>query len=546
MIQKIKTTILSHKIITGIILILIVSGAYFFIFKNKTSGETLYVTSTVKKGSVLVSVTGTGQVEASDTINLNPQTAGDITYVGVKVGESVAKGKLLVSVDSRDAEMALLSAQNSLAKLIKGPDPLTLLQKENGVTDSYNNGWNTVSTFINDMTIMVSNLENIYGGDGYLGYKNTSGLSSSGRTKVVLGENSFYDAKDSIDKTTKLYKSLSRTSSQEEIKNLIDTAYESSKVMSNAIKNTQTAFNYVVDDLNYGNNSETTTTQNNINSWLDSSNNYVNSLLGAINNIKESVISLNDTITGTDPLDIQSAELTVQSKQDAYNGCFIYAPFDGVIATLTAQVGEPSGSSIGTLITKQKLATISLNEVDIAKIKLGQKATLTFDAIDGLTITGVVAEIDSIGTVSQGVVSYDIKISLDVNDDRIKPGMSVSASIITDMAQDVLVVPNSAVKTQNGISYVQTFASELAPIANGAQGSPSAVLPSQVEVGIGLVDDTSTEIISGLKEGDIIVTKTIASTTTAKTTTPSILNAVGGNRATAGTRTGGGFGIPHD
>lgn len=532
MIQKTKTFILSHKVISAIIIIILVVGAYF-IFRNKATGETRYVTEQVTKGSVIATVTGTGQVEALDTINLNPKTQGDITYIGVKVGESVKRGALIASVDSRDAKISLESAKISLAKLVKRPDTLTLLQKQNSVTDSYNGGWNTVSTYVNDMNTMMSNLENIYGGDGYLGYKNAALSTKTGKNKITLGEKSYYDAKISVDQTTQLYKTLTRLSSQEEINNLINETYNSSQVVSNSIKNTESAFNYIVMDLELQNDSKTTTTRSDIASWISVSNGYINSLSSALNSIKENTQSLADTITGTDELDISASLLNVQSKQNAYNNCFVYAPFDGVVATLIAKVGESSGSSIGSLITKQKLVTISLNEVDIAKIKLGQRATLTFDAIDDLSITGVVAEIDSIGAVSQGVVTYNVKISLDISDDRVKPGMSVSATIITDTAQNVIVVPSGAIKNKNGVSYIETFDAPLATsITNQTQGSTSLVLPKQVEVVTNLVGDTTTEITSGLKEGDTIVTKTINSTTSTtsatKTTTPSILGAVSG------------------
>lgn len=539
MLQKTKTFISSHKIISGIALIIIIIGVYFIFFKNKTSGETQYVTETVSKGNITTNVTGTGQIEASDTIDLGPKTTGDIKYVGVSVGQSVKKGTLIASVNSSDAKMALLNAQISLDNLTKGPDTLTLLQKQNGLTNSYNSGWNTVSSFISDMTLVVSNLGNVYNTGGYLSYSNTTGLTSSGRAKVSQSENSYYDAQKNLDNLNKLYKTLTRASSQGDISNLINESYKSAVVISNAVKDTENSFNYVVDYFSVSSSdSSATTTRTNITSWLTSSNSYVNNLSSATNSIKENTQSLQDTTTSITSLDIQAAQLSVQSKQDAYNGCFIYAPFDGVIATLTAQVGQPSGSTIGTLITKQQLATISLNEVDIAKIKLGQKATLTFDAIDGLSITGVVSEIDSVGTVSQGVVSYNVKISLDVGDNRIKPGMSVSATVITDSAQDVIVIPSSAIKTQNGISHVEIFSSPLAPALAGAQGSPSAIPPTQTEVVTGLLGDTDTEITSGLKEGDIIVTKTIANAVvaTTKSTTPSILNAVGGG----GNRGGGG------
>ena len=510
MIQKIKNFILSHKIISIIVLIGIIVGAYFII-KNKSNTETRYVTETVKKGNITTTVTGTGQVEASDTIDIKPKTTDDITYVGVKAGQEVKKGTLLATVDSRDAKVALENARISLAKLTKDPDKLTLLQKQNSVTESYDNGWNTTSSYITDMTSMIIDLGDLYNNDGYLGYKNISNLGSTGKTKVSLAEDSFYDAQRSVEELTKLYKTLSRSSSQAEIDNLLNKSYESSKIVANAVKNAEAAFNYTVEDLSYENNSNTTTTRTDITSWLSSSNGYVKDLLSAVNAIKEGKQALADTIAGEDELDIKSAQLSVQSKLDAYNDCFVYAPFDGIIATFTAKVGEASGSSIGTIITKQKVATISLNEVDIASVKLGQKATMTFDAVDDLSIPGTVVEMDSVGTVSSGVVTYNVKIAFDQDDERVKAGMSTNIEIITESKQNILTVSSSTVKTKNGVSYVEMFETALAN-SNSSSGTVSSSLPYKQEIEIGISDDTLTEIVSGLSEGDQIILKTTAGT----------------------------------
>jgi multidrug efflux pump subunit AcrA (membrane-fusion protein) len=121
-----------------------------------------------------------------------------------------------------------------------------------------------------------------------------------------------------------------------------------------------------------------------------------------------------------------------------------------------------------------------------------------------------------------------VQISFATQDDRVKSGMSVTAAIITDMAQDVVVVPNGAIKTaNNGSSYVQAFDAAVTGPVSGNQTFTTALVPNQIQIQTGLSDDTSTEIISGLKEGDIIITKSVAGTT-AKTSTPSILNAVAG------------------
>jgi HlyD family secretion protein len=140
-----------------------------------------------------------------------------------------------------------------------------------------------------------------------------------------------------------------------------------------------------------------------------------------------------------------------------------------------------------------------------------------------------VAEVDSVGTVSQGVVSYTVKITFDVQDARIKPGMTVNASIQTAVHNDVLIVPSSAVKTINGVSIVQVFDPAISQ-TGGTVGTVSATLPKQVEVTVGISDDTNVEIISGLTEGQQVVNRTITGTTKPATA------------ATASTRGAGGFG----
>jgi len=534
--SKVKSFISNHKI-WSIIIVLAIVGLSFYFLKGKASTETRYVTSEVAKGNVIVSVSGSGQIAAKDTIDLKPKTSGTIIYVGAKAGDTVSRGKLLVSVDSRDAKLALENAKITLAKLVDNPDALTLLQKQNALDKLHSDGWNNTSSFIIDMGNVVSGLEDLY--NNYLGYKTTMLLSNSGKDKITLSESAYYDAQKSFDAISVLYKSLSINSSKADIENLIDKSLETSKIISNAVKLSQASFDYASTYLDDQKTTDAITVKNNLASWTSSSNSYVNNINSTLNSIKEDTQALSEFLVGADKLDIQSAELTVANKQAAYDDCFFYAPFDGTISTFTAQEGDTASGSIGTLITKQKIAMIALNEVDIAKIKLNQKVTLTFDAISDLTITGKVAGIDSVGTVSSGVVTYNVTISLDVDDTRIKPGMSISATIITDTAQDVITVPSSAIKTKNGSNYVLVFDKPLAPVVVGVQGSTSSVLPTQVVVTTGLADDSNTEIISGLKEGDIIVTKTITSTTKTTTTAPSILGAVSGG----GTRAGGGSNI---
>ncbi|MCX6723399.1 MAG: efflux RND transporter periplasmic adaptor subunit [Candidatus Staskawiczbacteria bacterium] len=264
----------------------------------------------------------------------------------------------------------------------------------------------------------------------------------------------------------------------------------------------------------------------------------------------QSTIKSDKTAISNAGLDVTSQQLSLTKVQNtladaksALLSYYIYAPFTGVVGAVSVKKGDTisSGTSAITFITQNQMTAISLSETDIPKIKLGDKAILTFDAISDLSITGKVTEIDTIGTVSQGVVNYNVKIIFDTQDERIKPGMSISASIITDIQQDVLSVPNSAVKTKNGSSYVLVLSQKQDLTSSTAiQGFVSAVAPTQKPVQIGLADNTNTQIISGLSEGDQVVVRSIASTATTSATSASAIPGLTGGAVRVNTGGGGG------
>lgn len=230
---------------------------------------------------------------------------------------------------------------------------------------------------------------------------------------------------------------------------------------------------------------------------------------------------------------LTQAQAQLQNAQIAYQNNILSSPFDGQVAQLNNQVGDQVTAStiIAVVVSPQSLAVIPLNEVDVAKVKLSDKATMTFDAVNGLTITGTVVEIDNIGTVSQGVVNYNVKIAFDTEDPRVKPGMSVNVSVITDIQADVLAVPNSAIQTQGTQNYVQILDPTKTQSTTGVTGVTSSVIPTNVVVQTGASDDTYTQITSGsLKAGDTVVTQTIATTATksAASTATSALRLGGG------------------
>jgi HlyD family secretion protein len=236
---------------------------------------------------------------------------------------------------------------------------------------------------------------------------------------------------------------------------------------------------------------------------------------------------------------LTQAQASLQNAEITYQNNILTSPFDGQVAQLNSQIGdEVTGSTVvAIVVSPQSLAVIPLNEVDVAKVKLGDKATMTFDAVDGLTITGTVVEIDNVGTVSQGVVNYNVKIAFDTEDPRIKPDMSVNVSVISDVQADVLAVPNSAIQTQGTQNYVLTLDPTKTQTIAGQTGVASSVAPTHVVVQTGTSDDNYTQITGGsLKAGDTVVTQTIQ-TTAAKSAAAAATSATS---LFGGARTGGG------
>jgi len=204
-----------------------------------------------------------------------------------------------------------------------------------------------------------------------------------------------------------------------------------------------------------------------------------------------------------------SAQADLANQREEAGERRVVSPIDGTVNEVNIKNGDDlsklsSGTTrqvpiiIGDLGTMK--AQVQVNEVDIANVSIGQKVMMKFDAIDELETSGKVEKMDSLGTISSGVVTYNVTINFDSLDSRIKSDMSVSASIITDVIQDALIVPASAVKTQSGSTYVE--------VLNNGQ------TPVEKTVIVGISNGTDTQIASGINEGDKVVTQTISPSAT--------------------------------
>ncbi len=215
--------------------------------------------------------------------------------------------------------------------------------------------------------------------------------------------------------------------------------------------------------------------------------------------VAEEKYQIQQKVVEASQMSLNSSYLALQNYSPT-----IYAPISGTLSGLSYQEGsvipaQAVSSSTNTLsqtiayITTSSLPIVSVNltEIDIPKVEIGFKATLYFDAFPDKTFTGKVFGINTTGVLSSGVTSYPVTIILDTQNDKIYTNMAVTANIIITSKEDVLYVPSSAVVTQNGSTAVRK-------LVDGKVG--------YIPVEVGISSDSGTEIISGLEEGEEVIT----------------------------------------
>ncbi len=219
---------------------------------------------------------------------------------------------------------------------------------------------------------------------------------------------------------------------------------------------------------------------------------------------------------------IKQAEAALSSAWLSYSQLSptITAPMSGVVSNLSIAPGltisggssssttgstTSSSQTIGTITLENGTPQVSVNltEIDVVKVKPGQKVTLTLDALPDKTFTGRVSAINTNGSVSSGVTTYPATITFDTSIDTIYPNMAVNATIITDVKNSVILVSSGAVQTTNGQSTVRVM-------RNGQVSS--------IPVEAGGSNDTQTEIVSGINEGETVITGQTGGTTTSGST----------------------------
>ncbi|MBU1558040.1 efflux RND transporter periplasmic adaptor subunit [Patescibacteria group bacterium] len=549
-----KIIIDNKKLFAAVLVAVLFIGFFGWQYLFTNGEESSYTTKAVEIGDLKSIVPGTGQVVVSSQIDIKPQASGVVVYVATTNGQYLKKWDLIAQLDIsdaqktvRDAEINLENAKNEYNKFIEPADELSILQAENDLSQArekkinaesdlektYEDGYNTVSSAFLDLPGIISGLNDLLflstlsDNQWNIDYYYSSTVNSAGFNGLALRDltyDNYQVARNSYDESFDTYKNISRYSSEDLIESIILKTYNTSKAISDSVKTSNNLIQFYQDELSKI--SQTPKTLSNqhlitLDGYTSKINSHLSSLLNIKNTIstsKEDIINaerdivekektLKNLIDGPDEFDLETKKLSLQQKENSLadakeklSDYYIVAPFNGIITGMDLRVGDSvSSGSVASLVSVDKFIETSLNEADISQIKLGQKVTITFDAIEDFEIEGEISEIDVLGTVNQGVVEYGVKISFDDQDSRIKPGMSASVDIVVESRENVLLIPNSAIKGNERMKMVQVL-------------KDNEIVNTKVETG--LTNDILTEIISGLNEGDLVITQTSSTVST--------------------------------
>jgi len=192
-------------------------------------------------------------------------------------------------------------------------------------------------------------------------------------------------------------------------------------------------------------------------------------------------------------LQVDIARANLDAAKLNLEKALIVAPFDGVVADITITEGKDVSTAtfatpaISLVNTSEIEMSGFIDEIDIAMVQLGQEANILLDALPDEEVKGSVAFISLVGVIQAGVVSYDTTITLENPTAELRDGMTATAEVIMERRDDVLLIPNRALR--------------------GTWENPKVLVlvDEQVEereITLGLTDGTNTEVLSGLEEGE--------------------------------------------
>jgi HlyD family secretion protein len=451
-------------------------------------------TATLANGALTATVNATGNIEPESEVRLNFQQAGTVAEVLFEEGATVKQGDVIARLDTTDLELALaqaqaqldnakgalITAQNSVqnaraaeiiaganySRTVSGVRPADVTAAKAALDAAQANLDKLLAgptaTDLAQAEAQLRNseaaLKQAQGAYDRAFSANPAGIGGSpAALQLEQATNNFNAAKSAYDKAAQGADNAQTKAAQQQVENA-RAAYD--KVARPARDFDVNQAQAQIEQAQLG-----------------------------LKNAQQQVTSAENQI--------KLAEITVKQAQRRLDQAALLAPISGRISTLNVKAGELTAATAAlpaaTLVDASQFhIDITVDEIDIAKVKEGMDVVVTLDSLPGVEVNGKVTRISPTSKTVNGVVSYEVRVAVDAANADLRSGMTANASIVLDKRDGVLLAPNWAVRRDRdtGKSYLT--------LQDGSN-------TREVEVSTGLRNDAFSEILSGVKAGDVVV-----------------------------------------
>ncbi len=451
--MKRKTILL----IAGAAVILIGVFIFFQMRSAQSAMASLYQTEEVKRGDLIAIVGATGTVHAEQSATLTWQTSGIIEAVNAKVGDLVKEDELLAELKSSSLPQTVLA---SIAELPTAQRELDNLE------DSDTASANAQLKLAQAQTAYDDALEDRSSMDyGRVSQNTLDGL----RADYVL-------AQDSVDQAEEMFGFFEdREADDPQRAQALTALVNARKLRDRALYN----LNYALGKPDPEEIAEADA--------------KVEVARAALEDAQREWERLKN---GVDPDDLAAAQARVDSIKATVDMAKIKSPFDGTITEVKAVEGNqvsPGTTAVRVDSLDRLIVDLEIPEVDITRVKKGQEAALTFDAIPNKEYKGTVSDVARAGTIKADAVDFTVSVLLDEPDEEIRPGLTAAVNIVVSKLENQLLIPNRAVRIRDGKRVVYVL-------------RPDNPMPEAVEINILASSDLTSSIEEDtIKPGDLVV-----------------------------------------
>lgn len=502
-----------RTLIIIIVVLLLVSGGYFFFQRREQLAQSptfeILRQADVQAGRVRATVNATGSIEPEALVSLTFGLAGTIQEVNVVRGQQVEAGDVLASLDVGELALAVQQSENALEiqrltlqqRLNSQPSPATLASAQADIDAAEANlavaQANLASANAAVLQARAQKAQLLAGP--------RAGDLAAVEAQLVAAQAQQRNAQIAYERTIECRTVTAPGGGEEEICPGLGAPEEQARLNLENVNASLAAAEAQLADLRAGARAAD-----------------IQSADAAIASAEAGVLAAQGSLAGAEAnlarvqagyqrllepptadeiavleAQVTSGETNLALAQLRQSKSVIVAPLSGTVANVLIHQGEQAapGAPAMTIVNEGAYhINVNVDEIDIDQISLGQEVEMTLDALPDTVVIGIVAEIAPTSASAGGVVTYLVTINIEPPDDVVlRPGMSANGSIVVDEIDNVLIVPNWAIRLdrETGDAFVNLKKSETEI--------------EEVVVQIGLRNESISEIISGLKAGDVVV-----------------------------------------